>query len=716
MLPRLDGAGIQTFESEKRKRMSAPHGKKPIDPYESTLQTLTRREFARQAALTISSLSIVPRKFCGPAFLSNEASTDAVSARLNHDKLTLQNAAISAEWQLPAGGLQLMEVRDQRGGTVLHVANPAFKLVLSDATTIDATALRVAGAPRIETLQPTPHAARYSEGLRGKQIAALFRNADGKLQVQWRATLREGSHYIRQELTLMANGADLPLREIIPIDIEAPSAHVAGIVDGSPIVADAWFLAFEHPLSQSVIENRRARCRLLRQLPLKAGQSITYSSVIGATAPGQLRRDFLRYIERERAHPYRTFLHYNSWYDLGYFTPFDEAAAVDAIHSFGEELHVKRGVTLDSFLFDDGWDDHKLWGFNSGFPRGFTPLKEAAAKYGAAPGVWLSPWGGYSKPKQERLAYGKEHGFEMNEDGLALSGPVYYRRFREVCLEMIRNYGVNQFKFDGTGNTTRVIPGSEFGSDFEAALRLIADLRAARPDLYVNLTTGTYPSPFWLMHADSTWRGGEDHDFAGVGPSRQQWVTYRDSDVFANVVKRGPLYPINSLMLHGMIFARHAKYLSADPNGDFADEVHAYFGTGTQLQEMYITPSLLSEENWDVLAEAANWSRRNAAVLVDTHWIGGDPAALEVYGWAARSSEKGIVTLRNPKDRPQSFDLDLRAALELPDAAPQRFSARCPWKNSSRVHPMQFQAGQPQPILLQPFEVLTLELTPVDAV
>jgi hypothetical protein len=510
---------------------------------------------------------------------------------------------------------------------------------------------------------------------------------------------------------LKANSADLPLREIIAIFIEAPNARVVGSVDGSPIVAENWFFGFEHPLSQSTIENGRAQCKLVRHLPLKAGQSITYSSVVGATAPGQLRRDFLRYVERERAHPYRTFLHYNSWYDLGYFTPFDEAAAVAAISAFGEELHVKRGVTLDSFLFDDGWDDHKLWGFNSGFPRGFTPLKEAAAKYGAAPGVWLSPWGGYSKPKQERLAYGKEHGFEMNDDGLALSGPVYFRRFREVCLKMIRKYGVNQFKFDGTGNSTRVITGSEFGSDFEAALRLIADLRVEKPDLFVNLTSGTYPSPFWLMHADSTWRGGEDHDFTGVGTSRQQWITYRDADTFANVVKRGPLYPLNSLMLHGLIFARHAKNLGSDPGGDFADEVRSYFGTGTQLQEMYITPSLLSEENWNTLAEAANWSRRNASVLSDTHWIGGDPAALEVYGWAAWSPEKGLVTLRNPKDKPQSFELDVQTAFELPDTAPRGFTAHVPWKNNTRPEALTLQAKQVRTFRLDPFEVLTLEFT-----
>jgi len=672
---------------------------------------LTRRNFVRQTALSAAGLSALPHFLQALAIPSLESSMDQASARIDGAKLTLQNSAISGEWQAQSSGLHCIEIRDKRNGKSLASPGPAFKLSFQDGGSVDSNALRLAKTPRAEKLSVNPNASRLSERLPGHQLTALLRSSDGKREVEWRAILREGAHYIRQELTIKATTVDLSLRDVILIDRTDQTARVVGTVDGSPIVSETWFFAFEHPLSQSVVENGRAQCKLFRHLPLKARQSITYSSVIGATAPSQLRRDFLRYVERERAHPYRTFLHYNSWYDLGYFTSFDESAAVAAINAFGQELHIKRGVTLDSFLFDDGWDDHKLWGFNSGFPRGFTPLKEAAAKFGAAPGVWLSPWGGYDKPKQERLAYGKEHGFEMNDDGLALSGPVYYRRFREVCLEMIRKYGVNQFKFDGTGNASRVIPGSEFGSDFEAALRLIGDLRAEKPDLYVNLTTGTYPSPFWLMHADSTWRGGEDHDFAGVGSSRQQWITYRDADTFANVVKRGPLYPLNSLMLHGLIFARHAKNLSTDPANDFSNEVHSYFATGTQLQEMYITPALLSEENWNTLAEAAKWSRRNASILSDTHWIGGDPTALEVYGWASWSREKAIVTLRNPKDQPQSFDLDAQIAFGLPEGAPSKFSARSLWKLGPGV--FQLKAGSSRTIRLMPFEVLTLELTPL---
>ena len=105
----------------------------------------------------------------------------------------------------------------------------------------------------------------------------------------------------------------------------------------------------------------------------------------------------------------------------------------------------------------------------------------------------------------------------LSTGGYALSGPKYYAAFRDVCMEMIREYGVNQFKFDGTGNVDSVFPGSRFDSDFSAAIHLIGELRAAKPDIFINLTTGTWPSPFWLMYADSIWRGGDDDSTAGVG-------------------------------------------------------------------------------------------------------------------------------------------------------------------------------------------------------
>jgi hypothetical protein len=277
-------------------------------------------------------------------------------------------------------------------------------------------------------------------------------------------------------------------------------------------------------------------------------------------------------------------------------------------------------------------------------------------------------------------------------------------------MEMIRRYGVNQFKFDGTGESTNTFAGSQFDSDFDAAIHLIGELRAEKPDLYVNLTTGTYPSPFWLRYADSIWRGGEDHDFAGIGSSRQRWITYRDSDTYDHVVRAGALFPLNALMLHGLIYARQAHNLMTDPNGDFSSEVRDYFGSGTQLQEMYITPSLLSQANWNTIAECAKWSRANSDTLVDTHWVGGDPQRLQPYGWASWSPRKGILTLRNPGTVAQNIGVDIERAFELPPSAPRQYSGTSPWTRVRDRTPIAFRAGEERRISLDPYEVLTLEM------
>jgi hypothetical protein len=141
--------------------------------------------------------------------------------------------------------------------------------------------------------------------------------------------------------------------------------------------------------------------------------------------------------------------------------------------------------------------------------------------------------------------------------------------------------------------------------------------------------------------------------------------------------------------------------------------VHSYFATGTELQELYITPSLLSDHDWDALAESANWSRANADVLRDTHWIGGDPDRLDVYGWASWSPGKSIITLRNPDATAQTAVIDLQRQLELPKGAARRFSVRDVWKSGGGDMPAQLDADHAGTLRLAPFEVLTLELTPV---
>jgi hypothetical protein len=627
-------------------------------------------------------------------------------------QFSLENDQVSVICETKGGHLLPGSLQDKRTGQVVKLGTDLFSIVLTNGDVVHSGQFKLASKLHVESLAANPNASRFAERLPGKELVADLSSADGNLQITWRAILRDGSRYLREQIILKAGKSALPLKGVGLLEIPNVSAHATGTVDGCPVADRTTFYGLEHPLSINRAEMGYVRCFLPRGAAIEPGETFACSLVVGFVRPGQLRRDFLAYLERERAHPYRPFLHYNSWYDIGYFSKYDEAAALNVIHTFGDELSVKRGAKLDSFMFDDGWDDPKtLWHFHSGFPNAFAPLEQAAAQYGAAPGIWLSPWGGYGDPHRERIKYGQEQGFEIRNGSFSMAGPKYYERFCALCVEVVKKYGINQFKFDGIG----VDGNDESGAglrDFEAMLKLIDELRAIKPDIYINQTTGTWPSPFWLLHADSIWRGGEDHSFVnGKAPERERWISYKDNDVHDEVVGRSDLYPLNSLMLHGIIYAKHAQGLNYDTNNILKSEIRAFFGNGTQLQEMYITPSLMTSQNWDDLAEAAKWSRTNADTLVDSHWIGGAPADGEVYGWASWSPKKGILTLRNPTARRGEIKIDPAKAFELPEGAAQHYTIANPFPDQ-KVEVTALQAGQETIFKLEPFEVLVVEALP----
>ncbi|HUD84688.1 MAG TPA: hypothetical protein VMQ67_14350 [Candidatus Saccharimonadales bacterium] len=643
----------------------------------------------------------------GAAFLANWP-----AARLQAAAVTLENDQVSVTCETQGGRLLPGSLRDKQTGQIVKLGADLFSLVLTNGDILHSGQFKLTGQPRIAPLPVNLNAARLAERLPGWELVADLASPDGNLEVTWHAILRDGSRYLREQVVLQAGKIALPLKGVGMLEAPNVTAHSTGTVDGCPVADKTTYYGVEHPLSVNRAEMGYVRCFLPRGAAIEPGENFVCSLVVGFVRPGQLRRDFLAYLERERAHPYRPFLHYNSWYDIGYFNRYDQAAALNVIYAFGQELSVKRGVKLDSFLFDDGWDDPRtLWHFNSGFPDGFEPMEKAAAQYGAAPGIWLSPWGGYGQPHQERIQYGKEQGFEIRDGNFSLAGPTYYERFRGRCVDVVEKYGINQFKFDGIGVDGNDDSGAGL-RDFEAMLKLIAELRSLKPDIYINQTTGTWPSPFWLLHADSIWRGGEDHSFVnGTAPERERWISYKDNDVHDEVVGRSDLYPLNSLMLHGIIYARQAHGLNYDTNNILKSEIRAFFGNGTQLQEMYITPSLMTPENWDTLAEAAKWSRENAGTLVDTHWVGGAPADREVYGWAAWSPKKGILTLRNPSAKAAEISIDPARVFELPEGAAQNYTVVNPFKDQS-VEVTKLRAGEETPFKLQPFEVLVVEALP----
>lgn len=199
-------------------------------------------------------------------------------------------------------------------------------------------------------------------------------------------------------------------------------------------------------------------------------------------------------------------------------------------------------------------------------------------------------------------------------------------------------------------------------------------------DPWINLTTGTWPSPYFLLWADSIWRGSGDlgyleaQNLDGLSP-RQNWIVWRESKVYQNVVRRADWFPLSQLMIHGVVLGSHgeAGYRSLQHHTelDFAQETWSFVGMGLQLQELYISPPLMKAADWDVVAEATAWSRKYAHVLRDSHWAFGnfrpDLAPYAVASWQSTGEQLGVLLLRNPRPEPQATEkFTLTRVLELP--------------------------------------------------
>jgi len=640
------------------------------------------------------------------------------TAKLDDQALSLKNDVIGVVWEF-SDGLKLKELTDGLARKTIDAGGrDAFVLILTDGRLLTASDFRPAGKPALKRIEAKPDTQRIAERNAGFRATVPLVAAHSSLSATWQATLRDGSNYVTQRLTLTAKKDGIHPEEVIVLQVSVPDARVAGVVDGSPVVAGHFFFACEHPMAANRAQDDRVTCSAGCYRPLAAGQSWSRTSVIGVVPAGQMRRAFLYYVERERVRPYDLFLHYNSWWDIAWGDrKMNESLCLEVIETFGKELIKKRQTTFDSFCFDDGWDDSKtLWQFHDGFPNGFAPHEDAADKFDSSLGVWLSPWGGYGQAKKERMQYGQTQGFETNQRGFSLAGPKYYARFRDECSRMIKEYGVNFFKFDGIAQGINS-PGSgdKYAPDIEALLRLTGDLRQLRPDVFISITTGTWPSPYWLWFGDSVWRNGHDWNAHGVGSVRQQWITYRDMTTRKMIADRAPLYPLNSLMIVAVCYAQLGTATRMTNNtDDLIDEIRMAFGGGTQTLELYVTPEMLEPRAWDALAEAANWARENGDVLVDSHFVGGDPGEGEPYGYASWSPRKGILVLRNPGQTAASLVLDLAEAFELPSNASRNYRLASPWKEDQGRPQLTLRAGQRHEFKLEPFQTIVLEATPAD--
>jgi hypothetical protein len=201
---------------------------------------------------------------------------------------------------------------------------------------------------------------------------------------------------------------------------------------------------------------------------------------------------------------------------------------------------------------------------------------------------------------------------------------------------------------------------------------------------------------------------------AGKGTRTNKFMTYRDGTLHNNIVDKAPYYPLNSIMVVGIAYANLGlpKMCINDSISDFRDMVWTFFGAGSALQELYISPDRMKLEFWTILAEAAKWAKANEDILCDTHWIGGSPINMEVYGFASWTPAKGIITIRNPDDQPKFFEFTLDNILEIPDKYRGNFYLKSIRNDDTDKPVLKIASGTSGRLSLKPFETKIIEVIP----
>ena len=424
---------------------------------------------------------------------------------------------------------------------------------------------------------------------------------------------------------------------------------------------------------------------------LAAGEEWNVGAVVGVIAPGQARRSFLAYSERERAVPWRAVPAYISWYEINInrnnaapgheHENFTEEQCLPILREWKTQLYDKYGEAPYAFVWDDGWDTYGEWQFHSGFPQGFTNMDNIGRSMGAGQGAWLGPVGGYG------TSGGYRRNYWGNKGGMQLSNPLYYDVFVNAVTGLLRDkgYDFRFFKFDGiSAQFSSVGPdaGATGNENAEAIIMAEQVLRSIKEDVFLNTTVGTWASPFWFQFTDAIWRQEKDDGTIGNNSNnRENWITYRDRLVHQNFVQNSPLCPINTLMTHGFILTEFGGPAGFSRDWkSVVNELRCAFACGSGMVELYNDYKLTNElvnpatgeagELWGEIAKCMQWQRNNADVLPDIHWVGGNPwtgAKAEVYGWASWNGEKATLALRNGANDAQTYTFTLREALDIPE-------------------------------------------------
>jgi len=646
---------------------------------------------------------------------------EIVDGRLSSDKLTLSSEMGGASFGTDAGfAVEVMWTSWRAPGKKNNADNPVM-LGNGDFSFVKAEELE------------------YACG--AQELSLFFSSNSGSIDLCMKYLLRPGDPVARRKVVLSDSKYGLHyLRRVYPIlvVIEGKYTVVKEGGFGQPVALrmkkSGVFFGYEYPTSRNEFITGDAGEAYV-SCSVEMGETIDADGVESewaawaVTPDDDVKKWFMEYVRSIRVTPIRPYTLYNTWYDVRSpeitedpVTVMNEENLMRIVSKFRRNMIEKHGIELDAFVLDDGWDVYKSnWKLRTEeFPWGLRPLSDELAKTNTDLGIWFGPIGGYSK-RHWRIEYMKEHGYETIDDQLCLAGKNYSALFKKRVVDFVRKQGAGYFKWDGIQfSCSDPSHGHPIGiysrrAVMESVIDMCDAVRDVDPDVFLNITSGTWLSPWWVKYANTIWMDGYDYSWADV-PSisrRDAAITYRDMVLYEDFKTKDLWFPIANLMTHGIIKG-HLQRLGGEeePLDKFTDNALFYFARGVAMWELYISPDILTDPEWDAIAGAYHWARDRFPILERTEMIGGDPNKREPYGYIHFLGAKGIVAARNPYIAGKTMKVELSTVYGIdPDAEKLVLERVYPTR---WISPKLYKAGSTVELELEGYETAVYEVYPVD--
>ncbi|MCX7004141.1 MAG: alpha-galactosidase [bacterium] len=432
---------------------------------------------------------------------------------------------------------------------------------------------------------------------------------------------------------------------------------------GQPLLFDnTWFIGLEHPAGENLVEDGLTAPRQYPGDRFSTQPFALQSLVLGGGITGQVRRVLQDYVSTLRRPP-RSLTLFNTWSHLR-GDNLNEDNMVETATALQRNLQ-PFGTTLDVFAIDDGWfTPQSIWEPDyRKLPTGMAGLRARIEACNMRLGLWL-PLCGHSLD----MAWAKSNGYEALQKYLCLSGTKYNTALRTQLQTLISDAGLRYFKHDFNyfwcgqsdhGHFPSIPQGVE--ANVNAELALLRMESRQQPGLFLAITSGIWPSPWWLPYIDTIWMGGGDHDYNRNLPASQGSsfeMNYRDGALYDMLVTRALVFPLSALMTHGIVDGRHTPYdVRQEPDETWATYVMNYLGRGTLMRELYLTPENLTVRRWELLARGLNWARTLDACMTDARIAGGDARRGELVVYSGAHGPRCYLSARNPLLESQAVPL-----------------------------------------------------------